>query len=82
MQPLGRDGIRFLKKTSLALATTITAVYDDSRATSLLLFIDETESLAGSKADWATVLDPHLSVSLFPLSATIPASNEAKAIAG
>jgi hypothetical protein len=36
-----------------------------NRATSPLLFIDETESLAGFKADWATVLDPQLSVSLF-----------------
>ena len=31
-----------------------------------MLFTDETERLAGFKADWATVLDPHLSVSLFP----------------
>jgi hypothetical protein len=35
------------------------------RASSPLLLIDETESLAGFKADWATVLDPQLSVSLF-----------------
>ena len=32
-----------------------------------LLCTDETERLAGFKADWATVLDPHLSVSLFLL---------------
>jgi hypothetical protein len=66
MQAFDQAGDRLLRKSSFCpLQPQSRSSIITNRAASPLLFIDETESLAGFKADWATVLDPQLSVSLF-----------------